>query len=65
MTKLQYLKQVLDKPIYGMPWFPKINTQRFITARLGKDSPPLHCPRRTTNLNNLTNQRRLYNQSPL
>ena len=45
MTKLQYLKQVLDKPIYGMPWFPKIqhptlyhrpSRQRFAATSLPK-----------------------------
>ena len=39
----------------------RIDELVIVTARLGKDEQPPHCPRRTTSHNKPTNQRRLYN----
>ena len=39
----------------------RIDELMIVTARLGKNEPPPHCPRRTTSANKPTNQRRLYN----
>ena len=66
MTKLQYLIKVLDKPRIR-PMYPSMlpyrdvpATHRRVSARLGKEEKPLHCPRRTTDRNKPTRNRNRY-----
>ncbi len=62
MTKpaRKYLIQALDAPLYGVTQTVPICAARHVTARLGPNERPLHCPPRTTGRNKPTRNRVLY-----